>query len=376
LTSPFTYGSLANGAEFLNRTKDKQRLNSNIKNKKHTTLISPRRWGKSSLVKEVSRQLQTKNSKYIFVFLDLFSVRNEEDFYRQFSIKVLQAGSSKTEVWLQRAKKFLQQHLPYLSVSLDTNSEVALKMDYKEGLDISEICNLPEKLSKETGKTFVICLDEFQNIEVFKDSLGFQKKLRSFWQHHKNAVYVFYGSKQHMMHQMFQKKSFPFYKFGDIMPLGKIAKNEWLPFLINHFKNNNKTLPLKIAQQIVETVDCHTQYVQQLAHICFVSTPKNKTVTKQIFKDSVDDLIRQNLSFFQLSFENLSKQQLAFLKMLLDGVESGFTTNRNLNKYGIKSSSAVPKIIAALEKKEIIDRFDKVHFSDPIFKTWLKQIDL
>ena len=226
MSSPFTYGSLVSHNGFLNRERDKALLSSNIESGVNTILISPRRWGKSSLVQEVSHSY-SDNKDYVFVFLDLFMVKSEAEFFQQFSVNVLKAGSSKVEVWMERARKFLGKLVPFFSLSLDPQSEVSLKFDMKDDLDPSEILDLPEKLSKDSGKTFVICLDEFQNIEAFSNPLAFQKLLRAYWQKHEKAVYVLYGSKQHMMQELFSKPSYPFYKFGDLHFLEKIEKEEW-----------------------------------------------------------------------------------------------------------------------------------------------------
>jgi uncharacterized protein len=90
-----------------------------------------------------------------------------------------------------------------------------------------EVLQLPEKIAAKKNINVVICIDEFQNIESFKDSLAFQKKLRTEWQHQQMVTYCLYGSKQQMMTSLFEKQSMPFYRFGDVIYLSKIKRKEW-----------------------------------------------------------------------------------------------------------------------------------------------------
>jgi hypothetical protein len=88
---------------------------------------------------------------------------------------------------------------------------------------VSNGINIPENIAKKKKLHLVICIDEFQNCESFKESKIFQQKLRAEWQHHHNVTYCLYGSRQHMMTELFEKQSNPFFKFGDVLYL-KIKK--------------------------------------------------------------------------------------------------------------------------------------------------------
>jgi hypothetical protein len=115
--------------------------------------------------------------------------------------------------------------------------------------------------------------------------------------------------------------------------------------------------------------------VQHLAHLAFYHTPEGGEMTAEILETSIQNLMKDLQPLFYVEFEQLSQQQLAFLKMLISGVKSGFTKNENLKKFGIKSSSGISKITSALEKKDIIDRFGtEINFTDPVFKLWLQRL--
>ena len=111
MQSPFSFGRTVQDRNFTNRFKEIQRLKSNFENKVNTTMISPRRWGKSSLVEKVARQVNGKKHKVII--LDLMPVRNEEEFYSSFSTAVIKATSGKLEEWMTQAKKVILDPLKY-----------------------------------------------------------------------------------------------------------------------------------------------------------------------------------------------------------------------------------------------------------------------
>ena len=372
--SPFHYGSLVYGSDFLNRKADIDRIAYNIRSMNSSILISPRRWGKSSLVRQVA--LHFKNdSDFVFCFVDAFPLKSEEEFLEQFAKTVLKAFSRKLEDVLAAAKEFLTGILPTLSFSVDPNSEVALKFAITDKKSAEEILMLGEKLAAKHNKKLVVCIDEFQNIEQFANPLEFQKLLRSYWQNQPHVCFVIYGSKRHMMQEMFAKRNYPFYKFGDFITLEKITTAEWVPYICEKFAQHGKSISAELAAQLVESVSRHTQYVQHLAHLAFYVTPEGEKLTSALLEQAIQIVIKDNQPLFQQEFQQLSKQQVAFLRMLMNGVTSGFSKKENLKKYDLNSSAAVSKILAALEKKDIIDRYgNEVIFTDPVFKLWLKQI--
>ena len=89
-----------------------------------------------------------------------------------------------------------------------------------------------QKIAEEKGNQFIVCIDEFQNISEFKEHLSFQKKLRSNWQKHQNTAYCLYGSKRHLLMNVFTSSSMPFYKFDNILFLEKIKEKEWTPSIL------------------------------------------------------------------------------------------------------------------------------------------------
>lgn len=368
---PFIFGVATSGNNFTDREKETARLLSNFTHGVNTVLISPRRWGKTSLVKKVCKLAQS--DKLRIVYLDIFSCRTDKEFYDALASVVLKQTSSKFEELMENAKLFLSRISPKFTIGADPMTEFSMSLEVNpRNNDIDEILQLPEKIAQKKGFRIVICIDEFQQIAEFKDSKTFQKRLRSVWQLQQSVSYCLFGSKKHLMNELFEKKSLPFYKFGDSIYLPKIATSDWISYICERFESTGKHISKKLAGQVCQTVDNHSSYVQQLAWLLWIQT--RKEATEQNFMDACKDLIDQNTPLFEKQTENLSSYQMNFLRALVDGVHNEFTTQEILQKYKFGSSANVSIIKRALLKKELIETENKqIQLADPVMKLWLKQ---
>ena len=368
---PFIFGVATSGDNFTDREKETERLLLNFKHGVNTIIISPRRWGKTSLVQKVCRLAQSDKLKV--VYLDIFSCRSDKDFYDAFAAAVLKQTSSKWDEWLENAKLFLSRISPKISMGPDpmTDFSISLEMNPKSN-DVDEILQLPEKIAQKQGCNIVVCIDEFQQIAEFKDSKIFQKRLRTVWQLQKSVSYCLFGSKKHLMNELFEKKSLPFYKFGDAIYLPKIGTPDWVSYICGRFEATGKRISKELAERICQIVDNHSSYVQQLAWLVWMHT--DGTATEQVLAAAYQDIIDQNTPLFEKQTESLTTYQMNFLRAVLEGVYSEFATQEVLQKYRLGSSANVSIVKRALVKKELIEiEKRQVVISDPVLKVWLKK---
>ena len=373
METPFVFGKIASEKNFTDRVAETEHLISNFSSQINTILISPRRWGKSSLVNRAAQLAVIKDKNLRFCFIDLYNVRTEEQFYQLLAQEVLRASSSKLEELIANAKKFLGQLIPRITLSPDPNSEISLGLDWNEvKKQPDEILNLAENISKEKKLNFIICIDEFQNISGFGDSLNIQKKLRSHWQKHTLTSYCLYGSKRHMLMEVFTSSEMPFYKFGDVIFLQKIAEDEMISFLIERFSSTGKQISPENAGMIIQIAECHPYYVQQIAQQAWLRS--HKTCTADIVNNVHQSLVLQLDYLFQKITDELSTTQVNFLKALL--MEAGqFSSKKTLQEFQLGTSANILRIKKALENKEIIDTSgNQITFLDPIYKYWLKKV--
>ena len=369
--NPFVFGKAAEGRYFTDREEDAKRLSANLTHGINTILISPRRWGKTSLVKKVISEIDRPDIK--IVFIDIFQCKSEYDFYHIFATEVLKQTASVLDEWVEMAKTFLFRISPKFSFGPDPMNDFSLSFAWNPKDDSDkEILQLPERIARKKNIRLVICLDEFQQLADFADSVRFQKILRSVWQHQQNVSYCMFGSKKHLMENIFNDKSMPFYKFGDMMFLKKIPTGEWVSFICTKFRETGKSISPDQAARICEATENLSSYVQHLSWIVWYKT--DLSVTDEIIASAIDDLLAQNTVFFQREVEQLSAVQLNFLRALADGVDSGFSRREVLQKYRLESSANVQSVKKALLKKDMIDIEGKeISFTDTLFKLWLSR---
>ena len=370
-SKPFIFGVATSGDNFTDREKETARLLSNFQHGVNTVLISPRRWGKTSLVQKVCRL--TQSDKLKIVYLDIFSCRSDGDFYNAFAAAVLKQTSSKWDEWVENAKLFLSRISPRISLGPDPMSDFSISLELNpKSDDIDEILQLPEKIAQKKGINIVVCIDEFQQIAEFKDSKMFQKRLRSVWQLQKSVSYCLFGSKMHLMNELFEKRNLPFYKFGDAVYLPKISTSDWVKYICGRFEATGKHISKELAEKICRTVDNHSSYVQQLAWLIWIQT--KEVATDQNFEDAFQDIVDQNTPLFEKQTESLTTYQMNFLRAIVNGVHKEFTTQEVLQKYQFGSSANVSTVKRALIKKELIEtEKQQVIIPDPVMRIWLKR---
>ena len=307
------------------------------------------------------------------VFIDIFQCKSEYEFYHAFATAVIKQTSSKFDEWVEIGKTFLANVSPKFSFGSDPMNDFTLSFEWNPKDDTeTDILQLPERIAQKKNVRLVVCLDEFQQVADFADSVKFQKKLRSVWQHQQNVTYCMFGSKKHLMENIFNDKSMPFYKFGDMMFLKKIPTEEWVPFICDKFKETGKTISGEQAAKICEVTENLSSYVQHLAWVVWYKA--DKVVTDKNIADAIDDLLEQNKAFFQREVEQLSELQFNFLRALANGVTNGFSRKDVIKKYRLESSANVQAIKKSLLKKDLIDiDSQNITFNDSLFKQWLKR---
>lgn len=368
--NPFVFGKAVEGSYFTNRTKDAEHLEANLTHGINTILISPRRWGETSLVKKVMANVIRPDIKIIYI--DVFSCKSEYDFYKVFASTIIQQTSSKIEEWMATAKEFLSRVITKVAFSPDSIQEYSLSFEFPAKDDAEDILQLPERIAQKKGIHIVLCLDEFQQVAEFQDSMTFQKKLRSVWQHQQNVSYCLFGSKRHLMTELFSDSSNPFYKFGDMMFLKKIPTEEWIPFICHKFQETGKVITEKQAERICKVTENLSSYVQHLSWIVWYKA--KLVVTNEMVDESIEELLEQNKVFFQREVEGLTELQLNLLKAIANGVDTGFTKKEVIKKYRLESSANVQGIKKSLLKKDLIDIDGSIiTYNDPLFKLWIKK---
>ena len=370
--APFVFGVRVEGNTFTDRKEETNRLKMNFLYGVNTILISPRRMGKTSLVEKVCSLVESDTLK--IAKIDAFGCRSENDFINAFATAVVRATSSRWEEWMENAKTFLSRFIPKISIGQDPLTDFSIALEYNRANTVTEdILQLPETIAKQKGIKIVICIDEFQQIADFPDSITFQKKLRSVWQLQSNVSYCLYGSKKHMMEKMFQSQSHPFYRFGDLFYLDKISETDWVEYICDRFRVTGKEISRELASEICIVTDRYSSYVQQLAWLVWLRTDKH--ATKEDVEFGIDRMLDACEPLFIQQTESLSAYQMNFLRALANGVHTGFTRSEILDTYQLGTAANISRLKKALTEKDLIMMTapKKLEISDPILALWLKR---
>lgn len=338
----------------------------------NTILISPRRMGKTSLVDKVCSLL--KDDGIRIARIDAFGCRSEYDFINAFATAVVRATSSRWEEWMENAKVFLSRFVPKISFGQDPINDFSISLEYNASNTTTEdVLALPERIAEAKGYRIVVCIDEFQQIGDFADSLTFQKKLRSVWQLQQRVSYCLYGSKKHIMETMFQNHSYPFYRFGDLFYLQKISEDDWVEYICSRFKVTGKAISVQLAREICQLTDRYSSYVQQLAWFVWLKT--RDEANEEDLAQAVDRLLDACEPLFIQQTEELSAYQMNFLKAIANGVNTGFTQSSVLSQYHLGTAANITRLKKSLTDKDLITTVaaNRIELSDPILLLWLKK---
>lgn len=372
MKSPFQYGTLVDKENFVNRVEERKQLKELLGSGINVMLISPRRWGKSSLVKVAMDELVQENKDIRVCYIDAFSIKTEAEFYQTFAKEVIATSASTLEKRLEDIKHFLKGISP--SITLKSDSTDSMSFDLKFDLadrDIMEVLELPEKIAIAKGVHIIICIDEFQQLAQLSGYKDMEGKMRSVWQKQHSVSYCFYGSKRHMMLDIFNNSSNPFYRFGQVLFLQKIKKEEWIPFIVNSFRKTGKNISEEQAEELCEIVKCHSWYLQQLCY--FVWSGTSDTVTNETIEVRTQQLIDTNMPMFMNDTENLTSAQTNMLRAVADG-EYRFNSQPVVRKYELGSAQTITRNKRMLSEKDFIEKEgNRYVFSDPIFELWFKR---
>lgn len=372
MRSPFVFGKVVMGLNFTDREEETVALAANFCNLTNVVLISPRRWGKSSLVRRASEMALSRDRKLRICHLDIFNVRTEEEFYEKLAEAVLKATSTRWKELIAAVRQYLSAFSPLLSMG-DSQSSVSLSFSiHPSRMNADDILDMPERIASKKKISLVICIDEFQQIANFTDTDAFQAKLRSHWQLQQNVAYCLYGSRRHMMKEIFTNPKKPFYKFGQNVFLEKIDRGKWPSFIMSKFNETGKELTENQCLKIVELTDNNPYYIQQLSELVWNRTVKvcNDQIVQESFTALVESLAGLNLAMTQM----LSITQQNLLHAIVNG-ETQLTSAAVMEKYALKNSLTVQRARQALVKLDIIDDFGKtVSMEDPIYAWWLRNV--
>jgi hypothetical protein len=357
-TNPFKFGSVVDGPYFTDRENELERIASYINGENHLILISPRRFGKTSLIRKIVNESERK-----YVFLDMQIVLSAEDFASQLLKRVYRIYP------VQKLKNYIKTFriIPVVNINPVTGEpEISFKPDLKKLTPLEDVLNLIEKLGTEKNKMIVV-LDEFQ--DIFRIDSGLDRFLRSVMQNHRHINYIFMGSSESMIREIFEKKSSPFYRFGTLMTLSKIAPEKFTMFLEKKFElitDKSKEL----SEGLLAITDCHPYYTQQLAFTIWENLIRNG-YSPEIIKNSAEEIVLSHDNDYERLWNNLNRTDM----MVLNGMsvsDISPLSDEFSRMFGTGAASTVFSTLKRLTQKGILIKEGSIYkIDDSFFKMWI-----
>ncbi|MCK9282629.1 MAG: AAA-like domain-containing protein [Melioribacteraceae bacterium] len=360
IKNPFKFGTVVDEPYFTNRKVEMGKVKSVLNSDNHLIIISPRRFGKTSLVQKVIKSTERPS-----LYLDLQLVTGTEDFASQLLRKLYRIYP------FEKIKQLIKHFriLPSISLNpLSNEVDISFHTITSTAILLEDVLNLIENISKKDNKIIVI-LDEFQEIKSIEKELD--RKLRSIIQHHQNINYVFLGSQEHLMRDIFEKKKSPFYHFGNLLLLGKIHHLEFLAYLSEGFSiisNDSKN----ISTQILEITNCHPYYTQQLAFTLFELLLKNEKASN-IVEKGIEIILQTHDMDFERLWNRLNRTDMKILIGIAFSTDSPLSTNFS-KITNIDSTSTIFSGLKRLSEKGLVIKTDTgFEIDDPFFSNWIKK---
>ncbi len=370
MKNPFAYSNYVTGESFCNRTKELSELLRYIKGSQNVLLYSHRRYGKSSLIRQVFREIKGKNLNVGTMHVELYGTISEKDFITKSfqGLNQLESNFEKLLKSVSNALKSIKLNLSIDSATGGTSVSPSFEaVDEKTVLE--ELMNILSKYSQK--RRLVIAFDEFQEVAGYTEE-GFEKRLRSFIQQHSNICYIFSGSQQHLITEMFNSNKRAFYKLAESFPLEKIETKYYIPWVKNLFSQKNVHLPVEQIEEIVARFENHPMYIQNfLFHLW--EEPGKKGFSPEIINKVENTIIEKRSLEHTVLWETLSINQKKTLKLILLNNGYNLFNAGSLKSVNLKTGSLVTKALSSLKKKEIIVKNGNYQIQDIVFKKWLQK---
>jgi AAA+ ATPase superfamily predicted ATPase len=368
MENPFAYSNYVTGDSFCNRKKEIAEMLRYIKGSQNVLLYSHRRYGKSSLIRQIFGEIERNNFKIGAMHVELYGTISERDFITK-TFQCLNQLESNFEKLLQsvnRALKSIRLNLSIDPATGGTSISPAFEA-VNEKIILEELMTILFKYSQK--HKLVIAFDEFQEVANYTEE-GFEKRLRSYIQQHSNICYIFSGSQQHLITEMFNSNNRAFYKLAESFPLKKIDTKHYVPWIQNLFSRKKVQLPAKFIETIIETFENHPMYIQNfLFHLW--EEPAKRALSAEVIRKIEDAIVDKRSLEYSVLWETLTINQKKTLKLILLNNGSNLYNADALKSVNLKTASLVTKALSTLIKKEIIVKNGIYLIQDIVFKKWL-----
>lgn len=352
MKNPFKFGTIVDNEYFTDRVDEQIHVKAVLNSPNHLVLISPRRFGKSSLVRKAAHQTGRP-----IISLNMQQVTGAEEL-----AAVILKGVFKLHPW-EKIKHMLANFriVPTISISpVGDAIEVGFQPTANYATLLEDAFALVESVSEDDNRIIFI-FDEFQEIMELED--GLDKKLRAILQEQQKVNYVFMGSEESMMTKIFEDKKSPFYHFGVLMRLKKIPYTDFMNYVRERLEPVMGESSENVTVQLLDYTRCHPYYTQQLASMVWEAAFYRNISSNEIIKYSIDTIMQTHDMDYERMWMSVNKTDRKVLRVISKG--------QPLYEDKKVPSSTIYSSTKKLLKKGILIKQENYEIEDPFFRQWI-----
>jgi hypothetical protein len=368
--NPFVVGRYVSDKYFCDREKETEFLMKQIENGRNVALISPRRMGKTGLVHHFFQQPQLNENYYTF-FVDIYATSSLTEFVYLLGKTIYETLKPKRTAWTE---KFFQ---------MIASLRIGFKLDAMSGEPVFDIglgdIQAPQTTLDEiflylemADKPCVVAIDEFQQIGTYEET-NVEALLRTKIQQCKQTMFIYAGSKRHLMSNMFHSSSKPFYQSAISMGLDPIPVHVYVEFAERLFEERGKHVSRELVEQVYGMFDGCTWFVQMMMNELFALTGHDEICdVKKLEEARINVILLQEASYKDLLSRLAPKQKLLLQAIAKERLVKGITSSAFIKKYNLSSASSVQAALKPLLKNDIVTQNDDAYrVYDYFFSEWL-----
>lgn len=371
LTNPFIYQGYESPKYFCDREVETKTLLSHLKNGRNVTLISPRRIGKTGLIKNTFYHLKEQEKDATCLYIDIFATKNLHDFVELLGVMVINEIVRKNASFIEKTISFFSALRPVLSMDpLTGEPSVSIMVEpSKEDITIQSIFNYLNDSEQEV----YIAIDEFQQIAEYPEK-GTEALLRSYIQFAQHVHFIFSGSKFHLMAEIFGSPKHPFYQSTEMMGLKPLDSDVYYDFCLQFFKEKGGNIEKEIFEYLYNMFEGHTWYIQCIMNRLYEANT-NVESTEQVNAAILSILAGREPQFESLS-QFFTDNQFSLLKAIAkEGIVAQPTAGRFIKSHNLSGASSTKAALKVLEDKELVYRKPEGYIIyDRFMDLWLKRL--
>jgi AAA+ ATPase superfamily predicted ATPase len=371
MINPFVTNGYAGAEYFCDRVKETDDIVSLLRNGNNLALISPRRYGKTDLIRHCFEQEAIKKNYYTFI-IDIYSTKSLSEMVNKMGKAILESLKPK-------GKKHWDLFLNIIH-SLKTGITYDAMGQPSWNVSVGDIANPNNTLDEifsylqKADRPCLVAIDEFQQILKYEDT-NVEAALRTYVQYCSNARFVFMGSQRHLMGAMFVSPNRPFYQSVTVMGLRLIDLEKYWEFCDSHFRKAGKELDKEVVEQLYARFEGVTFYLQKVMNVLFMKTNADGVCRIHDLQPAIDYIVDFTAPTYEDLMYQLPEKQNNVLRIIgKEGKVSHITSGKFSKRYGLVSPSAVKSAVNALLDKDLLTQDKGVYqVYDKFLEIWLKR---